>query len=282
MKKKKIFIVSFFFFLMPVFFWGIGHSFLNSMFIDNNLTRESLYSTQITKQKLPDVKEKVPLGPIAISGNVRVPDGRGLPRVKISLYEVTATGTSFIKDVTTTSKGYYSTDLGKQWFNKRIKMIPHYGQFTGEKFSPREYTFEPTTNNWKITRDFTYSGPLPDLACTNVSQTPPYVVRCISQVIQKPYGAEIEIFGSTIPNGLQNVTLPPFKVELQGRLGGSTVRVEDIDEIRIITGGPSWSKRILIPGAKAEDIVISIIRIDIEDSVIESNEKNNVIAGPFY
>jgi len=231
----------------------------------------------IEKEK---ITPKPQIGPIQISGNVIIPDGRGLGGVKIKIYEERNGSHSWIKDVVTTRTGYYFINLGGEWFSKTLRLIPEYAQFReGENFSPNIESFRVT--NPKINKNFRYNGPLPDLACANISAEPRWAEWCVYRLRQTTGGVSFILSISCNSNGLVNFTIFPFKVKIAGKLGNKNEIIRDIPGKNVSSMSPVWNQTVEIPGAKLEDIVIRYVHIDIEDSVVESNELNNTVAGPF-
>lgn len=233
---------------------------------------------QVPKAPPEKLKPKPKVGPIMISGNVTVPDGRGLDGVKIRIYELRGSNFVWVKDVATTKAGYFSTFFGEQWFNKKLKIIPKYASYReGENFSPQEDIFFVTSAKMD-NRNFRYTGPLPDLACSNVHHMPSWAICCITNMVQTPTGVSFTVEGSTFP-GPPGFTTNPFKVRLRGRLGESNEMIIDFPGVK---DGQDWAKTIEIHGARVENIRIDSVEIDIEDSVIEKDERNNLVHGPFY
>lgn len=66
---------------------------------------------------------------------------------------------------------------------------------------------------------------------------------------------------------------------MRGRLGESNEMIIDFPGVK---DGQDWAKTIEIHGARVENIRIDSVEIDIEDSVIEKDERNNLVHGPFY
>jgi len=228
----------------------------------------------------PVLPPKPAAGIIYISGEVMVPDGRKLPGVTIKLYEVRTGAFSWIKDIQTTRAGFYSTTLGGAWLTKRVRLVPQLAPFAeGEHFSPREQAFDITQE--KITgQNFTYNGPLADLTCGNTS-SPPWLIRC-AMVQTIPGGTAITV---SVAN-LGRLAAGPFRVTLTGSFLARREIVVDFEGLRAaLPGGapPSGvvdvSKRVDLPGVTTASI--QRVEIDVENAVIESNEGNNTVVGPF-
>jgi len=239
--------------------------------------------TKQVEEMRKQTKPRPRVGPIRISGHVTVPDGRGLGGIKVILYEVRGGGFMHHKEVVTTKAGYYLINLGGKWFNREVKLVPKHPAFReGEGFSVQCHKLKIIKAKMP-NHNFEYIGPLPDLECANAFD-PPEIVRC-AMVSQTSTGVEIAV---SIANHCERSGCPdadPFKVKLHGRFGDKSEIIVDFPSgISGFgrAGGFDITKYVFLPGLRAGDVVVEYIDIDIENSVIESNEMNNRVYGPFY
>ncbi len=235
-------------------------------------------------QRKEPVTPKPPIGPIQISGHVRVPDGRGLPKVKIQLYELPERGEKrFVKETETTSAGYYNIQLGETWGGKKVGLFAKYAQFgVGEHFSPSEHRFQITSAITE-TRNFRYNGPLPDLMVPQ----PEMSIAAVAAMGFEVRGGVCYFLIAVWNRG--GVESGPFKVKVKywDRPGGPQLFKEKIQPVSSISPGNYKAVEVELGPGTLEDkklgalesgtgrYAVSSVQVDCEDSVIESNEDNN-------
>jgi hypothetical protein len=224
--------------------------------------------TKVVPKSMPHVR---------ISGSVTVPDGRGLGGVKIRLYLISDHSRRLVREIETNNAGLYSFGLGAGWSEKMMRLDPKYAHFSlGEHFSPRDYNFQVTNSNI-ANRDFRYDGPLPDLRPR---------VRGSDAGFRFRDGMCVFYFGVSNDSV---VKAAPFKVRV--RYDDRTLGIGDIYKIQSFTSSiDPWSYKTveveLGPGTAEDEAAgtyesgsgryeVQSVRVDIEDSVIESNEGNN-------
>lgn len=214
---------------------------------------------------------------IRIFGTVETSDGRELGEIKIKLFEVVLGRSISIKEVETTRGGDYTFVLGRSYFKKRLKIVPQYPRLWGtEHFGPRESLNSFVVERSRIEKNFIYSGPLPDLVCTN-SAGPRHIVRCAS--IRK-VGGGIEIAVSVANWG--GSYAGPFRVMLKGKFGNKNELYVDFPGLRANEGSmlsEDVTRRVRLPHVSKASV--RYVVIDVDNDVVESNERNNRIFGPF-
>ena len=234
---------------------------------------------QIIKPKIP--KPRPHLG-IQIKGIVSTPNGARVQGVKIKLYECLNGSVRYVKAVETKKNGSYLVTLGLKYLHKRVKLVPqHKGLREGEGFSVQYHTIEIMKIDIP-NHNFLYTASLPDLRCANVLGPKEEVYCAVIRVV--PNGVYIDV---SVANWGESRPFPdtgPFRVLLDGKFG---------DKNQIIVEFPSGIKgsrraicvdktiEIFLPNLKAEDVDINYVALDIDNSVTESEEYNNLIYGPF-
>jgi len=243
------------------------------------IERPPVIEKEMGKQRIEKITPKPQIGPIQISGNVTIPDGRGLGGVKIKIYELRDGSFSWVKDLDTTKTGYFSTTLGEQWFNKRVKLIPKYAHFReGEHFYPQEQQFQIISAKME-NRNFRYNGHLPDLTIPRA--TNPF--EHVDIIKYEVRDAKCFVCTKVVNEG--SIESGPFKVKFTYIDRRDFVLKEKNQPATSIT--PQGFIRVCVelgpvtergfgPFITCEDHYhLSSIRLDYEDSVIESNENNN-------
>jgi len=219
------------------------------------------------------IQPKPRVGPIRISGHVTVPDGRGLGNVKVKLYEILDSGFRYVGDVTTTKAGFYSIALGGKWFNKKVRLVPKHPAFReGEHFSRREDIFQ-ITNDKMPNRNFRYTGPLPDLG-----------VMGYKLYEGEDCGPRVGVYRGTcmlifiVNTGSLESGRCKVRVSISS-VGGFVEKIAPVPSIPACHSKdfPPYRPVGIWLGEEPKDLfTIRFIQVDIDDSVVESDETNNI------
>lgn len=258
---------------------GVGLLLAGVMFFPGRAMAPPPVQGPIPEEELKEIKKPRTKVTPGIRGYVRVPDGRGLGGVKIQLYEILDRSERFVTETETNRAGFYSMRIGGE---RNLRLVPKYAHFRfGEHFSPQEHRFSFTGIT---TRNFQYNGPLPDL-CPLVG----------SSYAGFRFRGGMCIYYFAVKNNF-GVKSGPFKVRVRVKdKGPNLTESHETYKIKTISSsidpGRHETVEVELGPGTAEDegwgsgfmgslsgsgrYHVQSIRVDFEDSVIESNEGNN-------
>jgi hypothetical protein len=218
--------------------------------------------------QLPRPKvEKLPvaLDKVSIHGHIKLPDGRAVQGAVLTL---TSDGIN-LSD-TANSSGFYAFSLDKGLIGKTFKLTPSFPGKPGASFSPNQRVFGLTASPGAL--DFTYQGPLPDLSCSQAN------------IFFEPEGQSrhyyIQVTSLNGINNGQGLACGAFKVRAtyEDRTVNPWAMRNIVFSVASLDKGLTYIEKHLSIGVYPPQAFFRLVKVevDIEDSVFEWNEGNNV------
>ena len=219
---------------------------------------------QVSREKVAATFNK-----ISIHGHVKVPDGRGLPGITLTLYSSAGQVAINMTD-TTNSAGFYSFALDKGLAGRTFQLTPSYPAATGATFNPSQRVFGLTDNPNAL--DFIYQGPLPDLTCSQAN------------IFFEPEGhSRHHYIHVTVLNRINNgqgLACGPFKVRVtyEDRTVNPWQMREAVFPVSGLGMGLTYVEGHINIGVYPPQAFFRLVKVEVdtENVIIESDEGNNI------